>query len=311
MNLLRRATLIGLAFFLLPSTAAYAAVRGMIDVVVSAQRCVVEGGGTGGFAVVATVPVGGGNTAGGGMLLGVKTVDSAEAGDPFDTVVVLQGEKGQVGKDRAGLYAEFQGDGYIESGGEILARDKKASWYVTQGGRFGIVLADRVITGQGFGFVTFGQEPATSRGDTGTHEVGHWLGLYHSVHDGMLADFFVAAPTRAGLEGYPEIAGNFHDTAEGETGHAHGHLDFLKKVGDPATGRPLPSRIAFEGGGVARFEYSDGSDRDAEVSLATEPVQRILAVASEGFPRDLLGFAYRLMPCPGNCQDVLFHGPVR
>ena len=40
----------------------------------------------------------------------------------------------------------------------------------------------------------------------------------------------------ADVEGYPEIAGNFRDTAEGETGHAHGHLDYLRKVGDPATG---------------------------------------------------------------------------
>ncbi|HSF06694.1 MAG TPA: rubrerythrin family protein [Methylomirabilota bacterium] len=39
----------------------------------------------------------------------------------------------------------------------------------------------------------------------------------------------------ADVEGYPEIAGNFRETAEGETGHAHGHLDYLKQVGDPAT----------------------------------------------------------------------------
>src|SRR6266850_6857084 len=43
----------------------------------------------------------------------------------------------------------------------------------------------------------------------------------------------------ADVEGYPEIAGNFRDTAEGETGHAHGHLDYLKKVGDPATDQPF------------------------------------------------------------------------
>src|SRR5450759_289552 len=30
---------------------------------------------------------------------------------------------------------------------------------------------------------------------------------------------------KADIEGYPEIAGNFRDTAEGETGHAHGHMD--------------------------------------------------------------------------------------
>ena len=39
----------------------------------------------------------------------------------------------------------------------------------------------------------------------------------------------------ADVEGYPEIAGNFKETADGETGHAHGHLDYLRKVGDPAT----------------------------------------------------------------------------
>ena len=43
----------------------------------------------------------------------------------------------------------------------------------------------------------------------------------------------------ADVEGYPEIASNFRETAEGETGHAHGHLDYIKKVGDPATGLPI------------------------------------------------------------------------
>ena len=43
----------------------------------------------------------------------------------------------------------------------------------------------------------------------------------------------------ADVEGHPDIAGLFRDTAEGETGHAHGHLDWLKQVGDPATGEPI------------------------------------------------------------------------
>ena len=43
----------------------------------------------------------------------------------------------------------------------------------------------------------------------------------------------------ADVEGYPEIASNFRETAEGETGHAHGHLDYLKEVGDPATDLPI------------------------------------------------------------------------
>ena len=45
----------------------------------------------------------------------------------------------------------------------------------------------------------------------------------------------------ADVEGYPDVAGLFKDTADGETGHAHGHLDYLKLVGDPATGLPIGS----------------------------------------------------------------------
>ena len=63
----------------------------------------------------------------------------------------------------------------------------------------------------------------------------------------------------ADVEGYPEIAANFRDTAEGETGHAHGHLDYLKKVGDPATGLPIGDstlnlKAAVEG---ETHEYTD------------------------------------------------------
>ena len=44
---------------------------------------------------------------------------------------------------------------------------------------------------------------------------------------------------QADIEGYPDVGGLFRDTAEAETGHAFGHLDFLKSVGDPATGDPI------------------------------------------------------------------------
>jgi rubrerythrin len=48
---------------------------------------------------------------------------------------------------------------------------------------------------------------------------------------------------QADVEGYPEIAGLFRDTAEGETGHAHGHLDHLRSVGDPVTGKPIGTTL--------------------------------------------------------------------
>ncbi|HLH28394.1 MAG TPA: rubrerythrin family protein, partial [Acidimicrobiales bacterium] len=44
---------------------------------------------------------------------------------------------------------------------------------------------------------------------------------------------------QADVEGHPDVAGLFRDTAEGETGHAHGHLEYLSQVGDPATGKPI------------------------------------------------------------------------
>jgi rubrerythrin len=63
----------------------------------------------------------------------------------------------------------------------------------------------------------------------------------------------------ADVEGLPDVAGLFRDTAEGETGHAHGHMDYLKPVGDPATGKPfgdtslnLKSAVAGE-----THEYTD------------------------------------------------------
>jgi rubrerythrin len=43
----------------------------------------------------------------------------------------------------------------------------------------------------------------------------------------------------ADIEGYPDVGGLFRDTSEAETGHAFGHLDFLKEVGDPVTDVPI------------------------------------------------------------------------
>ena len=44
---------------------------------------------------------------------------------------------------------------------------------------------------------------------------------------------------KADVEGYNDVAAVFRSTAEGETGHAHGHLEFMEGVGDPATGLPI------------------------------------------------------------------------
>ena len=44
---------------------------------------------------------------------------------------------------------------------------------------------------------------------------------------------------KADVEGENDVAAVFRSTAEGETGHAHGHLEYMEAVGDPATGLPI------------------------------------------------------------------------
>jgi rubrerythrin len=63
---------------------------------------------------------------------------------------------------------------------------------------------------------------------------------------------------QADIEGYPEVGGLFRDTAEAETGHAFGHLDFLKQVGDPVTSVPIGSTEKNLGSAVEgeTYEYT-------------------------------------------------------
>jgi len=59
----------------------------------------------------------------------------------------------------------------------------------------------------------------------------------------------------ADIEGYPDVGGLFRDTAEAETGHAFGHLDYLKEVGDPASGVPFGDTEANLKSAVAGETY--------------------------------------------------------
>ncbi|MGA7965343.1 MAG: rubrerythrin family protein [Gammaproteobacteria bacterium] len=65
--------------------------------------------------------------------------------------------------------------------------------------------------------------------------------------------------SKADVEGYNDVSAVFRSTAEGETGHAHGHLEYLEAVGDPVTdvkiggtSDNLKSAIAGE-----TYEYTD------------------------------------------------------
>lgn len=68
------------------------------------------------------------------------------------------------------------------------------------------------------------------------------------THDNLKAAFagesqanrrYLYFARQADIEGLPDVAATLRSVAEGETGHAFGHFDFLKEVGDPATGVPV------------------------------------------------------------------------
>ena len=50
---------------------------------------------------------------------------------------------------------------------------------------------------------------------------------------------YIYFAAKADVEGYESIAAVFRLAAEGETGHAQGHLEYLECVGDPITGLPI------------------------------------------------------------------------
>ena len=64
---------------------------------------------------------------------------------------------------------------------------------------------------------------------------------------------------KADVEGYNDVATVFRSTAEGETGHAHGHLEFLEETGDPATGEPIgPTALNLKAAVAGEtHEYTD------------------------------------------------------
>ena len=64
---------------------------------------------------------------------------------------------------------------------------------------------------------------------------------------------------KADVEGFNDISAVFRSTAEGETGHAHGHLAYLEETGDPATGEPIGDTSSNLKAAIAgeTHEYTD------------------------------------------------------
>ena len=76
------------------------------------------------------------------------------------------------------------------------------------------------------------------------------------VSKGTLYLYFA---NKADVEGQNDVAALFRSTAEGETGHAHGHLEWLEQCGDPATGLPIgPTRDNLKAAVAGEtHEYTD------------------------------------------------------
>ncbi len=66
---------------------------------------------------------------------------------------------------------------------------------------------------------------------------------------------------KADIEGYPDAAVLFKTVADGETGHAHGHLEYLAMMGsgDPATGMAIGDTVDNFKSAIASetYEHTD------------------------------------------------------
>ncbi len=106
------------------------------------------------------------------------------------------------------------------------------------------------------------------------------------THENLKAAFAAASQAnhrylwfaqKADIEGHPDAAALFRAVANGETGQAEGHLEYLAEVGDPVTGEPIGDteenfRAAIAGGtdeyaemypGFARIARDEGFDEIA------------------------------------------------
>ena len=78
----------------------------------------------------------------------------------------------------------------------------------------------------------------------------------------------------AEIEGFPDVSRAMRELAESETLYAHGHLDFLRRAGDPLTSMPI-------GETELNLRSAIAGERDA----AQEAIEVMARTAhAEGFP---------------------------
>ena len=85
---------------------------------------------------------------------------------------------------------------------------------------------------------------------------------------------------KADVEGYNDVSALFRSTAEGETGHAHGHLEYLEEVGDPATGMPIGSTSSAPTARIAA--HAGTSRRRLRPSCSSQTAPAAIGIGNAG-----------------------------
>ncbi len=221
------------------------------------------------------------------------------------THVIVSAKSGSVESGEVGLHATFDGPALVEDEAtQALRQYPRAALRIDHGGAMTLTLEETMLTTQvTLGGVDIRQLPAAAQDST--HELGHYIGFPSSFDSGgpRFGIGFGFVTMSDGLEGLPDIAGLFRDTADGETGQVHGHLDFLKKVGDPATS----SQPGFASRGSATCTFDSGAQVASAISLNVD-----LAAALLEFRAPRCGFRAQLpireLPCAQPCRATTVIG---
>jgi hypothetical protein len=216
--------------------------------------------------------------------------------------VIVSARHGRVEATGAGLRATFSGAAVIEETlhefTHVVQQDAEAQVVLDDDGRLLVTIGEESVGGRTVtGGVAIRQLPdgSSSRGTE------HWVGVWHTFDTKRPPSKgygFVWDP--GGVE-LPDIAGLFKDTADGETGHAHGHLDFLKRS---------DLSVGFDARGNVTCVMEGGDVMSAAVSLQVDVPAGILDFRA---PRCRFREALpiRELPCPQPCRRTTIVGPGR